>query len=95
MLDGQTQADIAREVLAGIEQSDSRYAPLNDEMKSWWSTCEKSFADAPEGAVIEIPYSQGEEPSKESLSLTSGLIRDMIAEHRAREAIVRPDNSQK
>lgn len=94
MLDGQTQADIAREVLAGVSQSESRYAPLNDEMKSWWATCEKSFAAAPDGAVIEIPYSQGEEPSKESLALTDGLLRDMIAEHRARDAVRKSEDGK-
>lgn len=94
MLDGQTQADIAREVLAGVSQSESRYAPLTEAMRAWWTKCEKSFADAPEGAVIEIPYSQGEEPSKESLALTAGLLRDMIAEHRARDAVRKSEDGK-
>lgn len=95
MLDGQTQADIAREILAGVSQSESKYAPLTDEMKATWDRYEKSLAGAPEGAVIEIPYSQGEEPSSVSLAATEGLIRDLIAEHRARDAIRKPEDKAK
>lgn len=86
-LDGETENQLAREALGGIPPERSKYAPLTDEMLACREKYAKCMDEAPEGAVVEIPYSQSEEPSEELARLMAPLEREMIAESRAREAI--------
>ena len=87
MLNGDILATLAREALGGIPEAKSKYAPLTDEMKAARARYEKMVDEAPEGAVIEIPSSQSEGPTESEYAPFKELERELIAEHRAREAI--------
>jgi hypothetical protein len=87
MLNGEILMTLAREALGGIPEEESKYAPLTAEMKAARAKYEKMMADAPEGAVIDLPYSQSETLSDEQYEPFLKLERELIAEHRAREAI--------
>jgi hypothetical protein len=86
-LDGETMMELAREALGGIPEERSKFAPLTDEMKAVRAKYAECMNEAPEGAVVEIPYTQSEEPSEELARLMAPLERELLAETRAREAI--------
>jgi hypothetical protein len=96
MLNGETLMTLAREALGGIPEEESKYAPLTAEMKAARARYEQMMANAPDGAAIELPYSQSETLSDEQYEPFLKLERELIAEHRAREAIkvAKPKNNE-
>lgn len=87
-IDGDVISNIAREVISGISPDKSRYAPLSPEKQKVWDRYVKAVANAPEGVVIEIPWSMSEEPSDPAHyeSWSAGFDK-FLSEQRAKDAI--------
>jgi len=61
-MDAEAEMAIAREVISGVEESESKFAPLDTEQSAVWKKYTKVVADAPPGAIIETPWSASEMP---------------------------------
>ena len=86
-LDGDVVLAIGREVLRGIPESESKFAPMTAEMKKARAEYEEVFKKFPPGVVAEIPWSQSESPDPEKWAPHEQQLREMIAEYRANDAI--------
>lgn len=61
-MDAESEMAIAREVISGVDESESKFAPLDTEQSAVWKKYTKVVADAPPGAIIETPWSASEMP---------------------------------
>ena len=86
-LDGDVAAAIGREILNGVTQEKSKFAPLTPAMKQAWRDYEEAFAKLPPGAVAEIPWSQSESPDPATWAPHDQQVRELIAKYRAHDAI--------
>lgn len=96
-LDAATVLAIGREVLNGVSEEDSKFAPLTPAMKQARADYEASFAKIPEGVVIDIPYSTGEPDNRtpEQIAADDKHVADRLARHAAMQAIKANSEKQK